>query len=386
MTAVSGADRAAALFSSTFGGAPSVVASAPGRVNLIGEHTDYNGGEVLPMAIGERTWVAARANGGTTVRAVSATRSEAGEFPLVNARAAGKWWDYPAGVAVQLMREGVTLSGADLAIVSDVRAGAGLASSASLEIACGLALASTAGRDVSRRTLALCARRAEEEFVGVAVGIMDQLVCALATEGHALRIRCDTATTANVPFAGDVLIFDTGVSRALRDAAFNERRAECERALALLRRADPGLASLAAATPEQVAGARLPAPLDRRARHVVTETRRVARMVAALERGEPIPGDELLASHESLRRDYECSCEELDWFVERVMRERGVTGARLTGAGWGGCAIASGAAESLAATGEAVNRDYQVRFGRAGNWRIARASAGAAVGALAVTR
>ncbi len=386
MTAVSGADRAAALFSGTFGGAPSVIASAPGRVNLIGEHTDYNGGQVLPMAIGERTWVAARANGGNTVRAVSATRSEAGEFPLVDARAAGKWWDYPAGVAMQLVRERVTLAGADLAIVSDVPTGAGLASSASLEIACGLALARASGRDVSHCALAMCARRAEEEFVGVAVGIMDQLVCALATEGHALRIWCDTANTAEVPFAGDVLIFDTGVSRELRGAAFNERRAECEGALALLRRADPGLASLAAATPEQVTDARLPAPLDRRARHVVTETRRVGRVVSALERSGEIPGDELLASHESLRRDYECSCEELDWFVERVMREPGVTGARLTGAGWGGCAIASGAAESLASAAAAVHRDFEVRFGRAGKWRIARASAGASIGAPAVTR
>ncbi len=154
-----------------------------------------------------------------------------------------------------------------------------------------------------------------------------------------------------MPYAGAVLVFDTRVARQLRGAAFNERRAECERALAVLRETRPGLRSLAAATPEMIEAARLPAPLDRRARHVTTETRRVGRVVAALERGEALPGGELLASHESLRRDFECSCAELDWFVDRVMREPGVTGARLTGAGWGGCAIAVGERAALEAGG-----------------------------------
>ena len=330
-----GAERAAALFARTFGAAPEVLASAPGRVNLIGEHTDYNGGEVLPIATAQRTWVAARANGGRTVRAVSASESDAGEFPLHAPRAEGKWWDYAAGVADQLVRHGAPLEGADIAVCSDLPAGAGLALSASLEIAAGLALARVARHDVGRRDLALSARHAEEEYVGVAVGIMDQFASALAVEGHALRIWCDSGETAQIPFTGSVLVFDTGVSRSLRGAAFNARRAECESALVMLKRRHPGLRSLAAATPEGVAEAALPAPLDRRARHVVSETRRVARVASALERGEPIPGAELLASHESLRTDYECSCRELDWFVERAMRESGVTGARLTGAGWG---------------------------------------------------
>jgi galactokinase len=378
-----GAERAAALFARTFGAAPDVLASAPGRVNLIGEHTDYNGGEVLPIAIVERTYVAAGAKSGRTVRAVSATASEAGEFPLDGPRPAGKWWDYVAGVAVQLDSHGAQLSGADIAVWSDVPPGAGLASSASLEIAAGLVLARIASHGVGRRELALLARRAEEEYVGVAVGIMDPFASALAVEGHALRIWCDSGETAQVPFGGSALVFDTGVTRALRGNDFNARRSECASALAMLRLSAPGLRSLAAATPDEVEAARLPAPLDRRVRHVASETRRVARVASALERGEAIPGAELLASHESLRVDYECSCRELDWFVERAMREPGVTGARLTGAGWGGCAIACGTADALASAAPAIAADYRVGIGLTARWWITSAGAGASIGPAA---
>jgi galactokinase len=375
-----GAERAAALFRRTFGAAPEVLASAPGRVNLIGEHTDYNGGEVLPIATAQRTWVAARANGGDNVRAVSASESDAGEFPLRAPLAEGKWWDYVAGVADQMVRHGAPLAGADIAVWSELPAGAGLASSASLEIAAGLALARVAGHDAGRRDLALSARHAEEEYVGVAVGIMDQFASALAVAGHALRIWCDSGETAQIPFAGSVLVFDTGVSRSLRGIAFNARRAECESALAMLRHRHPGLRSLAAATPEELADAELPAPLDRRARHVVSETRRVARVASTLERGDAIPGAELLASHESLRTDYECSCRELDWFVERAMREPGVTGARLTGAGWGGCAIASGKPDALESAAPAIASDYHAAMGLTPRWWITTAGAGASAG------
>ena len=379
-----GAAAAVQLFRRTFGAQPTCVASAPGRVNLIGEHTDYNGGEVLPIAIAARTHVAARANGTRLVRCVSASLPEAGEFPLDDPRPSGKWWDYAAGLADQMVRHGAAVTGADLAVWSDVPAGAGLASSASLEIAAGLALAKIAGIDVGRRDLALCARHAEEEYVGVAVGIMDQFASALAVTGHALRIWCDTGETAQIPFGESVLIFDTGVGRTLRSGAFNARRAEVESALALLRRHHPSLPTLAGATPEEVAAAELPAPLDRRARHVVTETRRVARVVAALERGEPVPGAELLASHESLRRDYECSSPELDWFVERAMRAPGVRGARLTGAGWGGCAIAVGDAAALESAGPEIAAEYRVGFHRTPGWRVTPASEGATVSSLTI--
>jgi galactokinase len=377
--AVAGGAAAAELFTHAFGARPAVLASAPGRVNLIGEHTDYNGGQVLTMAIARRTFVAARANGSGTVRAVSASEGEAGEFSLAAPVRSGKWWDYVAGLAQRMSRHGAPLGGADLAVWSDVPARSGLGSSASLEIAAGLALARASGHDAGRRELALHARHAEEEFVGVRVGIMDQFASALAVTGHALRIWCDTGETAQVPFAESVLVFDTRVGRALRGAAYNERRGECERAVALLRRSVPGLRTLAAATPEEVASAALPPPLDRRARHVVTESRRVAQVADALEAGGAIPGAALLASHESLRVDFECSCAELDWFVERAMREPGVRGARLTGAGWGGCAIAVGDAAALAAAGPGIAAGYRARFARTPRWEVSSAAPGAAV-------
>jgi galactokinase len=262
---------------------------------------------------------------------------------------------------------------------SDVPAGAGLASSAALEVAAGLALARTGGADVELRNLAVWAQRAESEFVGVECGIMDQFACALARRGEALHLFCDTGETEHVPVRETVLIFDTAVPRSLRDSAFNARRAECERALALLRRKFPDLRTLAEASPAQVCASSLPEPLNRRALHVSEETRRVRQMVAALRRGDALPGELLLASHESLRTNYECSCAELDWFVERAMRVSGVRGARLTGAGWGGCAIAVGDGEALGDEAPAIANDYRRVFGRDGRWWLSRAASGAAV-------
>ena len=177
----------------------------------------------------------------------------------------------------------------------------------------------------------------------------------------------------------EVLIFDTAVPRSLRGSAFNTRRAECEAALRLLRERDPELTQLAHTTPEQVREAELPEPLDRRARHVATEMRRVHRVVEALQRGERMPGDALLASHESLRTEYGCSSAEVDWVVERAMREPGVRGARLTGAGWGGCAIAVGELGALIEVGERLGADYERAFGRSGRYWVTTAEEGARV-------
>ena len=371
-----GASQAAQLFSRAFGAAPAVVASAPGRVNLIGEHTDYNGGDVLPIAIAQRTYVAARRNGGERVRAVSASASEAGEFALGGARAEGKWWDYIAGVAMHLRARGHAIAGADLAVWSDVPAGAGLGSSAALAIAAGMALARASGSDVDARELARAAREAEAAFVGVEVGIMDQFACALGVAGHALRIRCASEEVTPVAFGGSVLIFDTRVRRSLRDGRFNARREECARALALLRRTNPELRHLAEATPEMVQGAALPAPLDARARHVATEMARVESTFAALRRGAAIPPELLYASHASLRDDFACSCAELDWFVA-IAGTMGLRGARMTGAGWGGCAIALDTREMLEAAVPTIARGYHAAHGRKPQWWITRASEGA---------
>jgi galactokinase len=365
-----------ALFARSYGGAPEVIASAPARVNLIGEHLDYNGGEVLPLATAQRTWVAARASKNKIVRVRSATEQGEGWIDLACTERSGRWWDYIAGVAVELARDGVAVGGAEIAVWSDVPAGAGLSSSAALEVASGQALAALAGVDVDPRALALAGQRAEASFVGVSCGIMDQFASALARAQHALHLDCATLATAHLPLRECVLIFDTGVARSLRGSAFNARRAECERALELLRREDAALPSLAAAPPELIRAAALPEPLGRRALHVSEENRRVQAVVRALACGGNVPGELLLASHASLRDLYECSSPGLDWFVAHAMQRPGIRGARLTGAGWGGCAIAVGEEDALREGAPELASAYASIFGRESRWWVTGAEGG----------
>jgi galactokinase len=367
------------VFAAQFGGRPDVIASSAARVNLVGEHTDYNGGEVLPIAIARRTYVAVRARAGDSWRAASQTQRDVGEFSGTAPARSGSWWDYVAGVVAKLREGGVTLPACDIAVCSDVPAGAGLSSSAALEVAAAVALTSLVGAPGDLRELALLSQRAEVEFVGVNSGIMDQFASALGREAHALHVWCDRAEYEHVPMRDAVLIFDTGVPRSLRGSAYNERRAECEQALTLLRSIEPELPTLAAASPELVRRAGLPDVLMRRALHVSEETRRVQTMVDALRRGGQPSGELLLASHASLRDNYECSTPELDWFVERAMACDGVRGARLTGAGWGGCAIALGALDALEAAAPEITRDYVARFPHEPRAWLTHAEAGARV-------
>jgi galactokinase len=367
-----------AAFEQQFGGAPLVVASAAGRVNLLGEHTDYNGGEVLPIGIGRRTYVAVRPRpeGERQSHIVSAGMDAIGEFDAEAPQRAGAWWDYVAGVAKQLRAAHVEVPAMNIAVWSDVPPGAGLSSSAALCVAATAALLTAAGHEWPARDIALVAHRAEVDFVGVPVGIMDQFASALAHEGEALHVWCDTTATEYAPFTESVLIVDTGVERGLRASAYHERRAECEAALGLLRQAHAGLAQLAHATSEDVRAAGLPDVLCRRALHVATETRRVASAVAALRRGTPLLGELLLASHASLRDFYECSTPELDWVVEHAMQVPGICGARLTGAGWGGSAIAIGHADALHEAAPGLAADYEATFGHAARVWVSHASGG----------
>ena len=378
-TAARGAEGASALFERRFGRAPAVIASAAARVNLIGEHTDYNGGEVLPIAIARRTYVALGTADGSASHAVSATEKGEGSFDARRPARGGGWWDYLAGVVHELEAAGTAVPQLAAAVWSDVPAGAGLSSSAALEVATGAAIETLIGEGRSLKEMALLCQRAESQFVGVACGIMDQFAAALGREGHALHVWCDTAETEHVPMHDAVLIFDTAVPRSLRGSAFNTRRAECDAALALLRERDPELRTLADAEPEFVRQAGLPDTLARRALHVSEETRRVRATVTALKAGGSLPGPLLLASHASLRDLYECSSPELDWFVERAMKAPGVGGARLTGAGWGGCAIAVGGEDALNAAAPEIARDYEARFGRAPRVWLTRAHAGGRV-------
>jgi galactokinase len=385
-TAAADAGGVRSLFVERFGREPEIVASAPGRVNLIGEHTDYNGGEVLPIAILRRTWVAAGrtstdAGSAPMLRAVSANQATTGTAALTSPKRSGGWWDYLTGVAAPLLERSGRSDSIELAVASDVPTAAGLSSSAALEVSTALAVAGILGIELPLEEAAMIAWRAETGFVGVACGIMDQFASALCRAGEALHLECDTARYDFAPFRDALLIFDTAIPRSLRTSHYNERRAECEEALRLLRKRWPDLPTLAAAEPEQVLEAHLPPPLDRRALHVSQETRRVRDAVAALRAGPRNSRELLVGSHESLRDLYECSRPELDWVVERAITLSGVQGARLTGAGWGGCAIVVGDEDALREAGPVLAREYESRFALVPRLWLSTAASGARVGA-----
>ena len=327
-------------FEDQFSQAPSVVSTAPGRVNLIGEHTDYNAGFVLPIAI-DRTVTVSAADGGETVRVYSADFDARDEWQVAAPRRTGRseWRDYVRGVAWALLDSGQQLRGGDFAISGDVPRGAGLSSSAALEVAVAGAVLSVSGIAIEREELALLCQKAENQFVGVQCGIMDQLTSACAREGHALLIDCRNVTIEHVPLpaAITIIVVDSGVTRRLEDTAYNRRRDECAEAARML-----GLASLreaGEATLEE-SGDRLPETLFRRARHVVTENARVLAAAESLRSGDTAAfGQLMLESHVSLRDDFEVSTPNLDLLVEFASCTEGVLGARLTGAGFGGCTV-----------------------------------------------
>jgi galactokinase len=329
-------ERVISLFRRTYGMAPAVVASAPGRVNLIGEHVDYNGGPVLPFAIDKRTWVAAAFAGEL------ALVSDQPGLPVVT-RTHGPprrdWSDYVVGVARELGE--AALPGARLAVASDVEPGAGLSSSAALGVASAAVLARLAGLELGPGALADAAFRAEHDYVGVRCGRMDQTIAAHALEGTALFVDTGSGAMETCPFPHRVWIVATGVEHALAAGQYNARRAECETALRMCRARWPGLGLLASLEPAWLpeALALLPPPLDRRVRHVVTETVRTREVRDALERGDLVGVGRLLVSgHASLRDDYQSSVPEADFLVDAAMTH-GALGARLTGAGWGGSVI-----------------------------------------------
>jgi galactokinase len=347
-------ERARALFRARFGTAPAVVASAPGRVNLIGEHVDYHGGHVLPMATTERTAVALGADE-AGLRAVSEQEAPVELATLLEPT--GHWTDYVAGVAVLGGHDAA--GGLRVAVASDVPPGAGLSSSAALEVATALGLARWAGRPAPARELADLAWRVETGFVGMPCGRMDQMASAMAPAGSALLIDCRSLATEPVPVAVDVVLADSGEPHTLRASSYKERRREGDEAMALLRSAAPALDLMVDVPPARLdtLTRALPPPLDRRVRHVVGENQRTLLAARALERGDAAGFGALVnASHDSLRDDYECSTPRLDTIVSAARAIPGVLGARLVGAGWGGAVLVvaergagAGIAERLAA-------------------------------------
>jgi galactokinase len=321
--------------------------SAPGRVNLIGEHTDYNEGFVLPMAADRRTYVAAAPRGDSLIRAYSFNLQDHGEFDLDERAAAGQkhWFSYVEGIARVLAERGCRLKGADIAISSEVPIGAGLSSSAALEIAVGFGLLRLAGSEINLMELALSAQTAEHLFVGTKSGLMDQLTATFGVKNHAMLIDCRSLerrlTVLNIPNMA-VVVCDTGVKHDLAISAYNERRHECEQAVKILRGKKPAAGSLRDVTIDDLEtyGDILPPTLRRRCRHVLSENVRTLFAAEALANGDVDRLGKLMnLSHESLRDDYEVSCEELDTMVELCRQQEGVAGARMMGGGFGGSTV-----------------------------------------------
>ncbi len=356
-------------FTGVFGHPPAGAAGAPGRVNLIGEHTDYNDGFVLPIAIDRQTvalW-APRSDGKIVFQSLQ--QSEAGLIDVNSAiePSPPQWANYCKGVACGLVDSGVKLAGCDILFDSDVPIGGGLSSSASLEVAAALALLGAAGAagSLPDRQLALLCQKAENEFACAPCGIMDQSIVVMARAGRAMLLDCRSGDTRQVPFDDPsvvLLVADTQVSHDIGGAGYPLRRAQCESAARKL-----SVAALRDVSPVDLASAgdKLDEAEMMRARHVVSEIDRTLRAVEALEAGDYHTFGRLMYdSHDSLRDDFQVSCEELDAIVAAARNCDGVHGARMTGGGFGGCAIVLADAAQANAVAEDIANRFERRFAR----------------------
>lgn len=368
-------------FRERFGGEPALLARAPGRVNLIGEHTDYNDGFVLPAAIDRAIYVAARPRHDREVHFVSIDFGDQTVFTLdaLDAPDLPVWSSYPRGALWWLGDQGFAVPGFDAVMGGDIPVGAGLSSSAAVEVAMielGLALA---GESLSKQAIALGGVEVEHQFIGVPCGVMDQMASAMGVDGHALLIDCRSLEATPIPVPGGVsiMIMDTAKQRGLVDSEYATRRAQCEEAARVL-----GVPALRDATREQVEAAReqLGDLLYRRARHIVTENLRTQATAMALRSGGlKTAGQAMRESHASLRDDYEVSCRELDIMSDLANAQPGCYGARMTGGGFGGCAVAlveDGAVEAFV---QAVAPAYEAETGLTPQLYVCRAAAGSGV-------
>jgi galactokinase len=350
-------------FERRFGAPPTWVVRAPGRVNLIGEHTDYNDGFVLPMAIDRAIWIALRPRSPRSDRRVVAHSldfHQTSEFALDELRHEETGWiEYLKGVAWVLSEAGYTLRGWEGVIAGDVPIGAGLSSSAAVEMAAARAFAVVSDLPWEAAEMAKLGQRAEIEWIGVNCGIMDQMISAVGVTDHALLIDCRSLETQLAPLPPDtlVVVLDTGTRRGLIGSAYNERRAQCDAAARFF-----GVLALRDVNIErfEARAAELEDLIRRRARHVITEDDRTLGAIQAMKRGDAVELGHLMdASHASLRDDYEVSSRELNAMVDSARRHDACFGARLTGAGFGGCAIALVRAEAAHTFAAAVAADYQ---------------------------
>ncbi|MCC6747163.1 MAG: galactokinase [Deltaproteobacteria bacterium] len=369
-------------FRERFGRAPEVVCRAPGRVNLIGEHTDYNDGFVLPVAIDRYAYVALAPRGDRQVEAFSATLGAEGRFSLDDDDEQGTgatWVELLRGVARTLEERERPLGGADLLVASDVPLGSGLASSAALAVAAAQAFLSLANAALDPSEVALACQEAEQRFVGTRCGIMDPFIACFGEAGSALLLDCRSHDyeLLSLPEELTLLVCDSGVRHELATSAYNERRAECEEGLRRLQVHKPKLQALRDVTLADLHryGESWPHELFQRCRHVISENSRVKQAAVALETGELADlGRLLYQSHRSLRDDFQVSCPELDLLVQLASRLPGVFGARLTGAGFGGATLNLVARAAQVAVSEALREDYHVATGRTAEITVCQAA------------
>lgn len=364
------------------------ICRAPGRVNLIGEHTDYNDGFVFPMALDFRILLAARKRLDNIVKIYSGDFDQMVDFSInqpIRYDQDKRWSNYPRGVLAMLQEAGVTLCGMEIVFLGDIPQGSGLSSSAALEVATAVAAQKLLGFAIAKPELAKLCQRAENKFVGMNCGIMDQFISMMGEQDQALFLDCRTLEYRHIPLElGDnrILICQSGVKHTLVDSEYNKRRQECEQGVKILTKTNPEIKALRDATLGQLEANR--AAMDpvvyRRCKHVITEDDRVLESMAVLKRGDLKTFGQLMNdSHDSLRDDYEVSCPEIDILVDLARQVKGVLGSRITGGGFGGCTVSLVAASAVEEFKEHIIKNYQAKTGITPQIYISKAANGAQI-------
>ncbi len=352
-------------------GTPVRLFRAPARINIIGEHTDYNDGLVMPANLDLYTWLAIAPRDDNTVRMHTLNFDDTVEVSLddLSSNSDGGWQEYPKAVMHVLQLEGFELRGADIVIAGEVPLSSGLSSSAALESVVGFAMLSCMAEDVDRHRLALMCQRAENDYVGVSCGIMDQYVISVCSRSHAMMLDCRSLEyeLAPLPDDGRILVINSGVQRRLREGSYNNRRIECEQATTLLDETLSNIKALRDVSREQLDLHRtvLGDKLYRRSKHVVTENERVRSALQAMSSDDMVKlGQIMTASHESLKNDFEVSCDELDFLVEHALNCDGVYGSRMVGAGFGGCTVTVVDPGHVEQAAQQICREYERQYKR----------------------
>jgi galactokinase len=375
-------EQSTTRFRAHFGDSPVYLAAAPGRVNLIGEHTDYNDGLVFPLAIERYTLTAARLNGERIIRLASTLSDVDAEIDLDSSIEPGEpaWANYVKGVVAGFRERGIELPGFDCLVTSCVPLGGGLSSSAALEVSVATLLESISGQRIDPEAKALLCQAAEHRFAGVPCGIMDQFISVFGEADHLMLLDCRTRERTMVPFSDPdvtLLIINTNVKHDLADGAYAERRSQCETAAKVI--GVPALRDANLHALENVQ-ASMDEVVFRRARHVISENARTLEAAEAIKHSDwPRLGELMYASHASLRNDYEVSCDELDLLVELSREREGVFGCRMTGGGFGGCVVSLVRRSQAEAIAGELSAAYRERTGIDPTWFISRPARGARI-------